>query len=308
MRFTRAYRFGLAASLAAIGVLGAAPGSALADLEVSYFPAETGGEVDIIDLDGTPNDVSVSQSDATITVSDIAAPVTPVDPCVEVDANTVNCPVFPPPPDPPVATVFADLIEGNDRFAFVGPTTLEENTISGGLGDDSLGGSEAQDFLEGDAGNDSFLALGGDDEMYGAAGDDTLNGGEGFDFNDCGAGFDLALVDSNDTTESDCEQAGAFVLNDTARTKGRKAKLKIDCPVTELAGCSGDVTLYNGEKELGTGTFAGPAGQTLLVKAKLKKGVARALDKDGSLFVTAEVTITEPGGTSANSKTVLLLG
>jgi len=225
----------------------------------------------------------------------------------------VNCPVIPPtppatPPDPAVTTVFADLVEGDDRFAFVGPTLLEENSISGGLGDDAMTGSEAQDFLTGGAGNDTFLALGGDDEMLGQAGDDTLNGGEGSDFNDCGAGVDLALVDPLDTVDGDCERTGAFVLNDTARVKGRKAKLKIDCPVTEAPACAGALTLYNGEKTIGTGTFAGPAGQTLLVQAKLKKGVARALDRDESLFVTVEAATTEPGGTSVNSKSVLLLG
>jgi RTX calcium-binding nonapeptide repeat (4 copies) len=310
MRFTRTYRFGLAVSLAAIGVLGAVPATALGDSEVTYEPLESGGEVDVIDVDGTPNDISISQTDSTITVNDTAAPLVPTDPCVEVDANTVNCPVFPPPPDPPVTTVFVDLFEGDDRFAFVGTTALEENTVNGGLGDDDMTGSEAQDFMEGDAGNDAFRALGGDDEMFGAAGDDVLNGGEGFDVNDCGAGFDLALLDPDDGlfVDSDCERVGAFVLNDTSRTKRRKAKIKVDCPATELSGCTGDVTLYNGEKTVGTGTFAGPAGETILVKVLLKKGVARALDRDDSLFVTAEVTIAEPGGTSVNSKTVLLLG
>jgi hypothetical protein len=90
MRFTRTYRFGLAASLAAIGLLGAVPASGLADSEVTYEPLESGGEVDIIDVDGTPSDVSVSQTGFTITVNDAAAPLIPSDPCVDVNANTVN--------------------------------------------------------------------------------------------------------------------------------------------------------------------------------------------------------------------------
>jgi Ca2+-binding RTX toxin-like protein len=303
------YRLGLVASLAAVVVLGAVPASAIADSEVSYAALDSGGEVDIVDLDGTPNNVTVSQGGGNVTVNDTAAALSPVDPCVAVDVNTVNCPVLPPtPPDPAVTTVFADLLAGDDQFAFAGTTELEENTINGGLGDDALTGSEAQDFLTGGAGNDTFMALGGDDEMFGQAGDDTLNGGEGFDFNDCGAGVDLALVDSLDTTDSDCERIGASLLNDTARVKGRKAKLLVDCPVTEGSACAGELTVYNGENTVGTGTFAMAGGQALQFNAKLKKGVARKLHRDGSLFVFVEVATMEPGGMAINGRSVLLLG
>ena len=302
------FRLGLAASSAACVVLCAVPASALADLEVSYAPFGFGGEIDVIDVDGTPNDVSISQGTDAVTVHDNIAAVTPDDPCVEVDANTVNCPLIPPAPDPAVTTLFADLGDGGDRFAFVTPWAFEENTVEGGLGDDEITGSEVQDFLTGGAGNDTFLALAGDDEMFGQAGDDSLNGGEGFDFNDCGAGFDVALVDSFDTTDSDCERSGSFVLDDSARVKRRKAKLTLDCPAAEAPVCAGTLALYNGDKTVGEGTFSVPAGETAQVNGKLKKGVARKLHKEGSLFVTVDATTNEPGGTATNSKTVLLLG
>jgi Ca2+-binding RTX toxin-like protein len=301
-------RLGLVASLAAVAVLGAVPASAIADLEVSYTPFGYGGEVDVIDVDGTPNDASVSQGADVITVTDALAGVTPVDPCVGVTANTVNCPLIPPAPDPAVTTLFADLGDGGDRFAFVTPWSFEENTVETGLGDDEIIGSDVQDFLTGGAGNDTILALAGDDELFGQAGDDSLNGGEGFDFNDCGAGFDVALVDPFDTTDSDCERSGSFVLDDSARVKNRNAKLTLDCPAAEAPVCAGTLALYNGDKTVGEGTFSVPAGEALQVKGRLKKGVARKLHKEGSLFVNVESTTTEPGGEATNSTRVLLLG
>ncbi len=64
--------------------------------------------------------------------------------------------------------------------------------LNGGAGDDYLYGGDGNDSLDGAAGNDYLYGGAGDDILYGGDGNDTLNGGSGKDYLDGGDGIDTA--------------------------------------------------------------------------------------------------------------------
>ena len=61
--------------------------------------------------------------------------------------------------------------------------------------DDTLSGGQGNDLLVGGAGTDTLDGGEGEDRLYGDEGDDTLQGGAGFDHLSGGAGNDVYLVD-----------------------------------------------------------------------------------------------------------------
>src|SRR5450830_1649362 len=68
-----------------------------------------------------------------------------------------------------------------------------EDTVYGEDGDDVLRGGLQDDRVDGGAGNDSLLGNDGIDTLYGQAGNDTLDGGAGADVLEGGAGNDTYL-------------------------------------------------------------------------------------------------------------------
>ncbi len=83
-------------------------------------------------------------------------------------------------------TVIAAATPGNDSIAGgIGDDTIDglggNDTITGNLGDDSLIGGDGDDSLFADRGNDIVEGGAGDDHIEGEEGDDTVTGGAGFD-------------------------------------------------------------------------------------------------------------------------------
>ncbi|NJO32016.1 MAG: hypothetical protein HC869_01655 [Rhodospirillales bacterium] len=91
---------------------------------------------------------------------------------------------------------------GND--ALLG--TALADTMSGGLGNDTLTGERGDDRLDGSAGADSLSGGSGNDTLLGADGNDILDGGSGTDSLTGGAGNDSYVVDA--TTDVIVEVAG----------------------------------------------------------------------------------------------------
>src|SRR3954454_21114045 len=125
---TRMKRFALAGvgATAAMLVLGAAPALAAAtDVSVSLDP--NGSELLVSDSGNVANNISVSVTGNTITITDTAAGAATSTPaiCTAVNATTITCPLDPPDPAPPappaapVAFVEPSLGDGNDAFTDV---------------------------------------------------------------------------------------------------------------------------------------------------------------------------------------------
>jgi Tol biopolymer transport system component len=68
---------------------------------------------------------------------------------------------------------------------------LEQQTIDGGPGDDTLTGGAAGDRISGGDGNDSILGQRGPDTIFGGAGNDRIKGNRGDDSVDGGLGDDV---------------------------------------------------------------------------------------------------------------------
>ena len=109
------------------------------------------------------------------------------------------------PPFPPTLGVLIAGTKGNDSITGgLGEDTLaggpgndtltggrENDSLYGGLGNDTLTGDSGDDSLDGGIGNDSLLGSPGKDTLIGGLGNDTLIGGNGFDILR-GAGVDSA--------------------------------------------------------------------------------------------------------------------
>ncbi|MBI4897580.1 MAG: hypothetical protein HY827_04345 [Actinobacteria bacterium] len=122
-----------------------------------------GGVLEFIAGAGSNNDLNVSLSGSTYTITDTAADLTPGTGCTAVTANQVTC------GSTGVTSLSISGLDGNDSLRNTAATPA---TIDGGDGNDSLTGG---------SGADSLIGGNNDDSLEGAAGNDSLNGGAGTD-------------------------------------------------------------------------------------------------------------------------------
>lgn len=150
-----------------------------------------------LDVEGGPGAddvrVTVPRGNATATVSDATASLTPGPSCVAVDAHHVSC-TAPTGPDSlgPVVIVDVELGGGNDVLRSVSDVSLDGFFAGGGPGDDRLDAAGARRVLDP---KEHFSALGmeggpGDDELVGSPQADGLAGGPGRDVLRGGGGAD----------------------------------------------------------------------------------------------------------------------
>ncbi|MCC4797365.1 calcium-binding protein [Enterovibrio norvegicus] len=74
----------------------------------------------------------------------------------------------------------------------------DNDTISGGAGDDYIHGGDGDDLINGDEGDDNLIGGKGNDTIYGGAGDDVINGSQGDDILYGGDGDDKLFGASGD--------------------------------------------------------------------------------------------------------------
>jgi Ca2+-binding RTX toxin-like protein len=95
---------------------------------------------------------------------------------------------------------------GTGRFTGIG--NMENNTITGGDGNDYLYGGFGLDTLYGGAGNDYLNGGSHSDTLYGGAGNDVLNGAGGADYMFGGAGDDTYYISNALGTANEDADAG----------------------------------------------------------------------------------------------------
>lgn len=190
-RSQRRRRLNLAGALA-IGVLVAAPSTALASTVVS----DGAGGLSFRTPVGEKNDLTITQDATTLFFRDAGSNIQadPTSGCVKVDRG-VDCPT-PAPADASALPLTILLGDNDDRLD---NQTSVRTTVNGGAGDDLVLGGSARDVITGAAGRDNIEGRDGDDFI------DT--GGTFPDTVACGAGVDRILVDRADTVVSpeDCE-------------------------------------------------------------------------------------------------------
>ena len=93
-----------------------------------------------------------------------------------------------------------------------------DNSILGGLGNDTLYGKDGDDYISGGTGNDKLYGQAGDDALWGGAGNDTLTGGDGADtfIYEKGDGKDVISGFANDDM---LQITGTFSATYNATTK-----------------------------------------------------------------------------------------
>lgn len=101
--------------------------------------------------------------------------------------------------------IFTEIEEDNDTLSGgLGDDIIfgqgGDDLLDGGEGNDSLSGGSGDDLLTGDIGNDTLLGGSGADTIFGGDGDDYIEGGEGDDLLRTGLGNDTLLGgEGNDT-------------------------------------------------------------------------------------------------------------
>lgn len=97
----------------------------------------------------------------------------------------------------------------DDGRAGEGDNLLDLETLTGGLGDDTISGDGEPNYLNGSGGNDVLEGGGGIDVLRGNLGDDQVRGRDDLLVRDdlgCNdGGADVAIADANDAVASDCE-------------------------------------------------------------------------------------------------------
>lgn len=150
------------------------------------------------------------------------------------------------------------------------------NVIDGGVGNDTLTGGLDRDLIYGGSGNDTIAAGEGDDAVYGGAGDDSITGGAGSDDLSGGAGDDIIYADGTQSTEEGAS-GGDALMGDEGHDR--------------LFGSLGDDDLFGGEGDdyidgsAGDDTLHGDNGSDRLIGAL---GHDRLFGGEGDDFLFAQ--------------------
>lgn len=152
---------------------------------------------DVVEIIGTPGIDTVTSTATTITTN--AVPVA-------IGANFTEIRVITLADDDSVtlglslagSRKLVDAGEGND---VVNVSTMQDATIYGGDGDDTLTGSPLADLIFGGAGNDTISGLAGIDTIYGDDGNDVITAGTGDDKIFGGSGSDRNIWNNGDNSD-----------------------------------------------------------------------------------------------------------
>jgi Ca2+-binding RTX toxin-like protein len=233
-----------------IGLLGTAALAATPALASAETISETGATVTVTAAPGELNELNEQLNATNLRFTDNGenldgspVVVTAVATCMQVTANSVDCPpagvtsvvVGVGDQDDNVslnqlpATVALTLDGGDgadDLQGGPGPDAITgdagRDEISGNAGNDVLDGGSGDDDISGNAGNDTITGDSGNDELEGDQGDDSLSGGDGDDELEASAGNDV-LSGGAGTDIYDAEDIGGNqtisldgVANDTS--------------------------------------------------------------------------------------------
>ena len=300
---------------AALALLPAAP-PALAATAWNN-PKGGGHELTVRDMNGTEsNDVSVSgPASGTWTVRDARTPLTTMQGCQSVDANTASC---------PAQTNFGILLMlegGDDRasFAMDAIDGIFPAAVHGGEGNDELfTGESGQQDLSGEGGNDTLTKVGeGMEYFYGGPGDDvirtvdtTARERRESDIVSCEDGVDTVHADASDQVAADCENvtrqepppgsggggstaAPAPSLAEVPRrltvSRAGAVRVPVACGASGGTCSDGRVSLRRRGRVIGRGAFDLSPGEEGDVRVGLTRAGRRALARSGALRATLVV-------------------
>jgi hypothetical protein len=190
---------------------------------------------------GERNDVSVSVSGTTFTVTDTGAAVTPIGPgCASAGSNTVTCTNG--GSGGSISYLWISAGDGDDAATI---NSALPALIDGGSGNDRIVGGGGQDWLFGNSGNDS---------LDGGAGADSISGGDGtdaVDYSGRAIGVAVTLDDhygdgaagENDNVRTSVENVLGGSGNDSLTGSGVNNALSGGLGDDSLSGAGGDDSL-----------------------------------------------------------------
>ena len=152
-------------------------------------------------------------------------------------------------------------------------TATDNDTITGGLGNDKLFGLAGDDVVSGGQGDDQVWGNSGNDVLRGGAGDDKVSGGVGNDSIFGGDGDDVLSGESGD--DDIRGGAGKDILSGNSGNDTLSGGAGDD----EVGGGSGDDTLNDG---LGNDNYDGGSGFDTLDFSNAKAGITIDVSKSSA--------------------------
>jgi Ca2+-binding RTX toxin-like protein len=229
-------------------------------------------------------------------------------------------------------TAHANGLGGDDAIS-VGEVGSFSVIASGGPDNDTLAGGGSSETLLGGSGNDTIAPGGGLDVVFGDEGDDRVNvrddtadvarGGDGNDSVvadtpdlDILEGFERVdrppVVNPAPVTRT----RPLTIRGHMAKVTGGSALIKVSCPASSAANCTGSLAVRTAAAvkvaglkavlELGSARFDLAPGISRALKAKLAKGSRRLADRRGHLQVLAVASTGSQGQIAQSSRRLTL--
>jgi len=230
------------------------------DIEGALVDADDGSETLSFEVRGLPEGVTLSAGSTdgngtwTLTPAQLEGLTLTVDPGVtddfSIEVVAIGTEDDGDSAESPVVTLEIDVAE-----PVVINGTSQDETLTGGGGDDTINGNSGHDKLYGNAGEDVINGGYGNDSLFGDAGDDVMDGGSGHDYLSGGTGDDTLTGGSGDDTLD-----GGAGNDDMFGGTGHDVMLGGDGNDYMVAG-DGDDRLYGGD---GADTLDGGTGHDKL--------------------------------------------
>jgi hypothetical protein len=212
-------------------------------------------------------------------------------------------------------------------------------TGSGGPGNDTLTGGPSSETFLGGSGDDTLNPGGGIDVVSADDGDDQVNVRDHTaDLASGGAGSDAVVADPGqldiladfetvDRTPGvgpppgvppvDTSTPPVAIRGGTVRVRGGTAPIRLQCPATAPADCTGSLALrtvrpirlagLRAALELGSRRYDLAPGASRTVRVRLARGSRRLAQRNGHLAVRAAATTGAPGQIAESSRRLTLM-
>jgi hypothetical protein len=203
---------------------------------------------------------------------------------------------------PPQGVALLDLAVGDENdYVSIGSMSATDypTVIDLGTGSDRVYAGPQRDVVRGGTGDDTLTGNAGRDTLLGGAGDDAVAAADGGvpDEIACGDGYDTVKADLVDVTAEDCELVGIgpdqpqqIVMRVEPAPSGLLSRLS--CP----AACEVESELVLGARRVvGTGRARRDAAGRLVLRTRLRRGMARRIARLARPRLTLRTTVSVDG-------------